>query len=373
MNYKKNENYSINELKYFLSNERINDIFIVTGEKSFFRSGASKLFKEILKNKKVKFFFKKSAYPEIGELRILYKKLREFSPELILAIGGGSVIDYAKMANLNGIDYKLEKIIKDNSYKISGNFRKLIAVPTTAGSGAEVTSNAVIYINKIKYSVEGDKLKPFTYFLLPEIIIKNKKTLKASAGFDAISQAVESIISVKSTKQSLIYATKSLDFSLKSYLEFIKKPTLTNTTNMSLAALYSGKAISISKTTAPHAVSYPFTSLYNISHGHAVSLTLEKFLKFNFVNSEKRIAKFDIKKRYFKLFSIFKVKTIYELEKKIILLKKNANLTDDFRKLNINIDSNIEKILKGVNLMRLGNNPVKLEKNDIKNIIKNNF
>ena len=46
---------------------------------------------------------------------------------------------------------------------------------------------------------------------------------------------------------------------------------------MSIAAMLSGRAISISKTTAPHALSYPFTSLYNISHGHAVSLTLENF------------------------------------------------------------------------------------------------
>ena len=51
---------------------------------------------------------------------------------------------------------------------------------------------------------------------------------------------------------------------------------------MALAANFSGKAISISKTTAPHALSYPFTAFYNISHGHAVSLTLNDFLKFNF-------------------------------------------------------------------------------------------
>ena len=56
---------------------------------------------------------------------------------------------------------------------------------------------------------------------------------------------------------------------------------------MSLAANLSGKAISISRTTAPHAVSYPFTSLFNISHGQAVALTLSKFLEYNYKNSKK--------------------------------------------------------------------------------------
>ena len=56
---------------------------------------------------------------------------------------------------------------------------------------------------------------------------------------------------------------------------------------MSLAANLSGKAISIARTTAPHALSYPFTSLYNVSHGHAVSLTFTEIIKFNYVISVK--------------------------------------------------------------------------------------
>ena len=60
---------------------------------------------------------------------------------------------------------------------------------------------------------------------------------------------------------------------------------------MSIAAHLSGKAINISKTTAPHAVSYPFTALYNISHGHAVSLTLNQFIKFNYENIKYRKVK----------------------------------------------------------------------------------
>ena len=59
-----------------------------------------------------------------------------------------------------------------------------------------------------------------------------------------------------------------------------------------------GRAINISKTTVPHAVSYPFTSNYGISHGHAVSLTFEKFFKFNYFNKHKSSANFDLQKRF---------------------------------------------------------------------------
>ena len=78
-----------------------------------------------------------------------------------------------------------------------------------------------------------------------------------------------------------------------------------NISKMCLAANLSGKAISISKTTAPHAVSYPFTAYYGISHGHAVSLTLEKFLKFNFINYKKANCNFYLNLRYKSIFNIF--------------------------------------------------------------------
>ena len=69
---------------------------------------------------------------------------------------------------------------------------------------------------------------------------------------------------------------------VKHFINYVQKPTVNNTLKMAIAANLSGRAISISKTTAPHALSYPFTAYYNISHGHAVSLTLNKCLNFNF-------------------------------------------------------------------------------------------
>ena len=138
---------------------------------------------------------------------------------------------------------------------------------------------------------------------------------------------------------------------------------------MSIASNLAGKAISISKTTAPHAASYPFTSLFNISHGHAVSLFFEKFFKFNYENIDKSKTSFDLKKRFDLIFNLFDVQDINGFNSKISLIKKQAKLEDDLTKFNIDIIKNSEDVLKGINLLRLGNNPVKIDGKDIFNII----
>ena len=287
-------------------------------------------------------------------------------------MGGGTVIDYAKIASCIGVEKNLEKKIINNSYTLKHKLAKLIAIPTTAGSGAEVTTNAVIYINKIKYSVESELVKPDYFFLIPEFVMGASKKIKSSAGFDAIAQAVESLISKKSNLASIRFAKKSLKISLKYYLDFLSNPTKENSSAMCLAANLSGKAISISKTTAPHAISYPFTSLYNISHGHAVSLTLEKFLKFNFINSKKANCNFDLNLRFKNIFDIFAVKNINELEIFFKEIKKKAKLESNFKKLKINLDSNLDRILDGINLPRLKNNPIDLNIKDVRTVLQKN-
>ena len=248
-------------------------------------------------------------------------------------------------------------------------YTKLVVIPTTAGSGAEVTSNAVIYVKGIKHSFESELLIPDYFFLIPEFLISAPNKIKASAGFDAIAQALESLVSKKSTNQSVEYASKSLRVSVKSYISFLNNPNLKNAAEMCIASNLAGKAISISKTTTPHAASYPFTSLFNISHGHAVSLFFERFFKFNFVNLNRSETSFDLKKRFDLIFNLFDVKNINDFNSKITLIKKQANLEDNLETLNIDIDQNSEKIIKGINLLRLGNNPVKIDEKDIYNII----
>ncbi len=364
------DNYNFknfDDLKKFIDQKKFEKIFLITGKKSYFKSGAEKKISPILRFKKIYNYFKLSPYPEIKELKIIIDLINKFNPDLILAIGGGSVIDYAKIAKLN-IDSKNLKTNIIEGYKAKKCF-KLAAIPTTAGSGAEVTENAVIYINKKKYSVEGREVKPDYHFLIPELIVDSAKTIKSSAGFDAISQAIESLISIKSNKSSVMYAQKSLRLSLENFENFVNKPNYNNSMRMSIAANLSGKAINISKTTAPHALSYPFTAYFDIPHGQAVSLTLNEFLKFNYDNHKKSVSTFDLQKRFKLIFDLAKVSNINQMNTFLKKIKSNTGLENNFKKLGISIKRDYSKILSGVNIQRLKNNPIDLNQNDIKNIL----
>jgi alcohol dehydrogenase class IV len=361
---------SSTDILKFIDDKSFKKIFILCGKNSFFTSGAENLIKK-LNHKETRFFYKKSEIPILEELIEIINEIKSFKADLFLAIGGGAIIDYAKMANVVDSRPDLSKLILNYSYPFKRNLTKLAVIPTTAGSGAEVTSNAVIYVDNIKYSFESELLVPDYFFLVPEFLISAPNKIKASAGFDALAQALESLISMKSNEKSVEYASKSLKISINSFLSFLNNPTFKNASEMSIASNLAGKAISISKTTAPHAVSYPFTAHFGVSHGHAVGLFFENFFKFNYENIQKSKTKFDLSKRFNLIFSIFEVDNIYNFNTKISQIKKKAKLEDDLKKLNINLKENSEKIISGINFLRLGNNPIKINEKDVLNIITN--
>jgi|TARA_Y100000389_G_scaffold142831_1_gene140932 alcohol dehydrogenase len=358
-----------NDLYNFFKHKKLNKIFVITGFNSYKKSGAKNILNKVLEKKNLFFYFKKNFFPDILELKDIILKTSQFKPDLILAVGGGSVIDYAKITNVFKTSDNINEDILNSNFKYLKKIYKLAVIPTTAGSGAEVTSNAVIYIKGKKYSVESEKLKPDYYFLVPKLVIGAKKSIKSSAGFDAISQSIESIISRKANRQSIAFAKKSLELSFKKFEKFVNEPNLSNTRNMCVAATLSGKAISITKTTAPHALSYPFTSHFGISHGHAVSLTLNEFLKFNYKFLKYSDTKLNLKKKFDLIFKIAKVKNINELDQYLAFLKKKTKLENNFTKLGIVYDRDVSKIISGVNILRLSNNPINLDKTILKSVI----
>ena len=139
---------------------------------------------------------------------------------------------------------------------------------------------------------------------------------------------------------------------------------------MLTASNLAGKAINISKTTAPHAASCPFTSLFNVPWS-CCKFIFEKFLTFNFENFDKSKDLFDLKSRYEILFKLYNVKNISQFADQIKKIK-NFQLEDNLNTLNIDVYSNSKKIIDGINILRLKNNPVNLSKDDIFNIFQAN-
>ena len=186
---------SIEDVLNFVNDKSFKKIFVLCGKKSFVNSGAENLLKNISK-KEIKLFYKKSEIPILEELIEIIKDIKNFKPDLFLAIGGGAVIDYAKIANVVDIRPDLAELIVNYTYPFKKKYTKLAVIPTTAGSGAEVTSNAVIYVDGIKHSFESELLIPDYFFLIPEFLISAPNKIKASSGFDAIAQALESLVSI---------------------------------------------------------------------------------------------------------------------------------------------------------------------------------
>ena len=359
---------SLENIKHISNEKKFKKILIFAGKTSYLDSGAESQLKTILSKFQYEVFYKTNKLPDILDLKNFIFKINNFKPDLIVAIGGGAVLDLAKVSNSLHNCKNLEKTIKYSLNELN-NFCELIAIPTTAGSGAETTSNAVMYVDKIKYSIEGKEIKPDYIIIDPNLILSTPKKIAAASGMDAIAQSIESLLSKKSTNESVGYATQALRYLLPFYESHINNSNFETAYKMSIGALDAGKAINISKTTAPHAVSYPFTSEHGISHGHAVALTLLDFLKFNFENITLSKVKFDLNERYKILFNEFKVENINQLTGKLLKMSKNTGLELDLKKLDINSSNQIDNVLKGINQQRLSNNPIDIDLSVIRKIL----
>ena len=366
MNLNKSLGYK-NLKKNFIKKKKI---FIITGKNSFYRTGFSNYYKKNFKYLATELYFKKNKYyPGIKELKVIVKKIKKFQPELIIAIGGGIIIDYAKLANV----FSVVENININSKKIFIPKKKceLLVIPITAGSGAEVTKFSVLFVRKKKISIESHHLIPNYFSLIPQLVIKSSFNVRLSSAFDAFAQAIESMFSKYSTKESLRFSIMSLKYLNNNLLNFIEKPNILNSTAMLKAAHFSGKAINISKTNFPHSISYFFTSNMKIPHGIAVSIFFKTIIKFYYYKRNFSNKSFKISERFDLLFKALKLKNFESFLKKIDDIYKKTKLNKYYKKKVINL--NFKRIILSINKDRLQNAPIDISLKDIKNIILNKF
>lgn len=211
--------------------------------------------------------------PTFDDVNRALTAYRRYGCDSLLSVGGGSAIDVAKCVKQL---LPMKEGANGEALKSKGlPYSRIphIAVPTTAGTGSESTHFAVCYIEGQKVSVANDCLQPDVAILDASNLAGLPSYQRKCTMLDALCQAVESYWSSKSCVTSRAYsaaAISAINENVESYL----MGDMDSTWQVMFAANRSGKAINLTTTTAPHAMSYKLTSMYGIPHGHAVAMCM---------------------------------------------------------------------------------------------------
>ena len=285
--------------------------------------------------------------------------------DTIIAVGGGSSIDVAKCIKLY-CKMSDDRLYLEQEYKDTGV--KLIAIPTTAGTGSESTRYAVIYYDGKKQSVTHESIIPDVAILEPKVLKTLPLYQKKCTMMDALCQGIESWWSVNSTDESKEYSKIAVEFIMKWWKEYIFENTDESAQHIMNAANYAGRAICITQTTAPHAFSYKITSLYGLPHGHAVAVCLPEIWTFMLQNPDLCIDKRgkDYLERIFhQIAQSMNVTTPQDAVLYFRKMRKEMSLANP---ISTNKEQEVDILSNSVNPVRLKNNPVKLNEDIIRSL-----
>ncbi|MEG1947467.1 MAG: iron-containing alcohol dehydrogenase [Lachnospiraceae bacterium] len=232
------------------------------------------------------------AEPSYHAVQNLVDQFKTSGADMIIACGGGSVMDAAKLASVLVTEEYGVKELLDNP----GCAQKCvptILIPTTAGTGAEVTPNAIVAVpeKELKVGIVNENMIP-DYVILDARMIKNlPRKIAAATGVDALAHCIECFTSNKANPFSDLYALEGLDLIFNNILKACDDTEAMQEKNrMQIAAYYGGLAITASGTTAVHALSYPLGGKYHIAHGVSNAILLASVMRFNEPACQERFA-----------------------------------------------------------------------------------
>lgn len=275
--------------------------------------------------------------------------------DTILAVGGGSSLDVAKCIKLY-CQMDKDKLYLEQEYKDTGV--KLIAIPTTAGTGSESTRYAVIYYDGKKQSVTHDSIIPDVAILEPGVLKTLPVYQKKCTMMDALCQGIESWWSVNSTDESIKLSKEAVKTIMQWWNEYIFENTDASAEAIMHAANLAGQAICITQTTAPHAFSYKITSLYKLPHGHAVAVGLPVIWEYMVGNMDKCI---DSRGQEYLTDSFNEIAKAMGCQTPTEAIAKFRQMIDEMELKNPmakNREAELEILATSVNPVRLKNNPV---------------
>ena len=223
------------------------------------------------------------AEPSTYDVDKVIKEAANAKGDLVIAIGGGSTMDTAKLATvLIGASYTVFDLVNDPSLAKKG--MRSVFIPTTCGTGSEATLNAIVAIpeESSKKGIVNPALIPDEVILDVNMIAHLPRSIVAATGVDALAHCVECYTSNKATILSNEYARAGARLIFSSIEKAYSNPAdLEAKMNMMLGAFYGGVAITGSGTTAVHALSYPLGGKYHIAHGVSNAILFAQVMEFN--------------------------------------------------------------------------------------------
>lgn len=348
-----------------ICNELGKKVLLLKWGENALENGAGEELKDALQDHEVDEIVFEKSNPDIRDLYDLYLQKKNNRPDVIVAIGGGSVMDMAKSLaavldkNYTDIEQLRTTIAKKATGKPSCPW---IGIPTTAGTGSEVTCWATVWDGEkgSKLSLEEKSNYAYAAFVEPAFCMSMPMKLVVSSALDAAAHATESYWAKARNMISSNYALKAVSLIMEHLEKLIEEPSEEHYCAMAEASMMAGRAFSNTKTTACHSISYPLTLAYGIPHGVAVSMLLPSLLK---INEEALDEKEELLEAY-------GAESIEEAGEKVKALLKKAGISYRLSDWNVkkeDIPSIAENCFtKG----RMENNPVDLTVEDVKQVLE---
>jgi alcohol dehydrogenase len=363
---------AVRDLEGILAEVDPEAVALITGGESFRASGAADAVEPMLALRAVERISGARPNPTAEDVLAAVESLRACSPQLVVAVGGGSVLDLAKAARGLATAPDVRHAVLTGEV-VESSSPPLVAIPTTAGTGSEATHFSAVYVDGVKYSVGHPSFRPDYVILDPDLTASMSPRLTAETGLDALAQAMESSWSTRSTDASLEHARAALALAWTNLENAVHAPSPASRAGMCTAAHLAGQAIDISKTTAAHALSYALTIRYGVAHGHAVALTLGALLEHNSGVSDvdcadPRGTEF-VRMRIADILEIIGARDGATGRQMLTRLLGSLKLETTLSSLGIGTPEARREIVGSVDAERLANNPRALDSNQLTAII----
>jgi len=368
------KNGAIRNLSQILGDFAVRRILFVVDEVAYTSCGARDFVEECLDGYEVCRFADFETNPKLQDVERGIFRARAFSPDLVIALGGGTAMDMGKLIGLLSRQPAPARDIVIGEAYIACEATPIIAIATTAGTGSEATHFAVVYVDGEKYSLAHPSLLPDYAIIDPNLTKSNPPRLAVASGLDAFCQGIESIWAVNATEESLCYATEAVEYAWRFLNQSVFSPTSEAQLRMCQASHLAGKAINISKTTAPHALSYVLTSQFHIPHGIAVAMTLSAILGFNASVTladcvDPRGPK-EVTRRIAMITELLGASSVREAQEKLKRFISDLGCPCSLVAAGITDEQDLLRIVRSVNSDRMSNNPRKISETDLLQLLR---